>query len=401
MTLLLCVALCQDLMERSRASPDRLDLRVGPRVERTTTIAPGRIDLDLEFAPDLACGRFDLKGSFTSIFNKSVKDELVGALVARARSELAGSALVLACQMSPTVCDAIKHYRLTTQDFLQMQLDQCRAVEQLAGGPDRQLRAAAVKECLERKQAEGVPLDEAMQQCRDAIEMRGLRGQRVQEIDLVREIGEALKLSDKPRELLDHYVSRLTLSPHRFGGDVKVRPVDRRYDGKRADYVQALTAAAAEAPRGPLSPDALDRLSPPGAPPMSNDEVQRLSAMDPVERDLVVSMLASACALAEVTREAGDVQAALASARTLSTDPTVQGALEQESRRLDEEIRRLKEAFEMNERVTRARLRAEAVMEDHIIERMRLNTSDWRVRDQQAAAAYQTREWAKSCPTGK
>lgn len=55
----------------------------------------------------------------------------------------------------------------------------------------------------------------------------------------------------------------------------------------------------------------------------------------------------------------------------------------------------------MNERVTRARLRAEAVMEDHIIERMRLNTSDWRVRDQQAAAAYQTREWAKSCPTGK
>jgi hypothetical protein len=227
-TLILLLVASQDLLERHderpiHTSPGRLDLHIGPAVDRTSGLPPKQVGFSLDFAPDIGCGGFDLGASFKSMFNKNLKDELLGNIVSQARAQLAGSAMVLACQMSPTVCDAIKHYRVTAQEFLDTQLGMCQSIEKLAGGTDRQVRASAVKECLERKQAEGTAPDEAMKQCKDARDLRGLRGQRVQEIDLVSEITSALGLTGESGDLLGQYMNGVKMSTRKIGGEVKVR----------------------------------------------------------------------------------------------------------------------------------------------------------------------------------
>jgi len=408
-TTLILILCAQDLFERSgqrprsetRVSPDRLDLRAGPRVDGTGTVRPATVALNLDIAPDLGCGRFDLQASFTSVFNKNIREELLGALIARARSELASSAMVFLCQMSPTVCDAIKHYRITAQDFLQMQYGACQSIEQLADGADRQIRARAMKECLQRKQAEGAPLDEAMRACQGSVELRGLRGQPVREIDLVKEVSLALGLSGDARTLLDEFMSKLTLSARKLGGDVKLRAIDDRYGRKRREYAVALTGAIEIALRGPVPQATLDKLAPGGAPPVTNDELQRLASMDGVDREIVVSMLASAMALAQIVREAGEVQSTLASAWTIATDKGLRDTLESEARRIEGDVRRLKEAFEMDAIVTQARLRADAAALARTFDRARFNTSVWRERDGQSAAIRATVEWGKACPTNR
>src|SRR5205085_999886 len=83
-----------------------------------------------------------------------------------------GSALVLACYASPTVCDAIKHYRISANSMLGMELDSCRSLEQSLAGVQRQSQARAIKECLDEKARQGVPLDEAQKACRKSPELR-------------------------------------------------------------------------------------------------------------------------------------------------------------------------------------------------------------------------------------
>jgi hypothetical protein len=263
------------------------------------------------------------------------------------------------------------------------------------------MSAGASKDCLERLQAQGVTLDEAMRRCQQADQLRGLRGQPVQEIDLVKEVSEALGLSGDSRQLLSDFVNNIRLSTRRVGGDVRVRPVDDRYERRREEYARALSEATAAAQRAAVPQGTLDRLAPPGTPRVTNEELQRLAAMDPVDRDLVVSMLSAAVALSQVVRDAGDVQSALASARAMATDPAVQKAIDHESHRLEEEVRRLREAFEMDALVTQARLRADAAAVSRNLERARQNTAGWRARDRQAAASQATREWRSACPAGR
>jgi hypothetical protein len=406
---LVLLAACQDLFQRSnegpvqsRVGPDRLDLRVGPAVDRSSGLAPGRIGLDINFIPDLACGQFDLTASFQSVMGKNMREELLGDVVKVAQKQLVNSAMVLACQMSPTVCDAMKHYRVTAQEYMNMQLDQCRSIEQIGGGGGNQkLRAEALKQCLEQKQALGLTLDEAMRLCQGATEVRGLRGQKTEHIDLVKEVAEALGLKGEPRELLSKYLNGLTLGAQKLGGDVRVRATDERYEKHRADTVRALSDALAAAEKGPVPQKRLDAIAPAGTPPMTNDELQRMLALDPVDRAIVVSMLASASSLARVAREAGDVQAALATARSMNASPAVLEALDKESRRLEDEVRRLRESFEMEQIVAQARLRADAAATSRLMERARQNTAAWRERDRQNAAAAATQEWSKACPTQK
>src|SRR5213594_3831722 len=123
MTILLLLLLLspQDALQRASKAPksefvarrDRLDLRLGPVLDPARcSITPGKVSVDLKIAPDFACGSFDLSAGYRSLFSKSVREEMLGALVDTARAELAGSAMVLACQMSPTLCDALKHYKI-------------------------------------------------------------------------------------------------------------------------------------------------------------------------------------------------------------------------------------------------------------------------------------------------
>jgi hypothetical protein len=184
----------------------------------------------------------------------------------------------------------------------------------------------------------------------------------------------------------------------RTSGQLRPRTTDAAYEKYRLEYAAALQQAVAEAQRGIVSAKALDALAPPGVPPMTNDEVQRMLALHAVDRDLVVGMLASAVALARTVRDAGDVRAALDAARSVASEPALAKQLEQESKRLDDEVRRLREEFEITELVSRARLRADAVAAERLADRVRESTAPWRDADRQNAAREATREWSKSCP---
>ncbi|RPH40322.1 MAG: hypothetical protein EHM91_11235, partial [Planctomycetota bacterium] len=174
----------QDLVERDMA----LRRRLLPGVEMKD-VKPMRSSLRLEAGPDFGCGSFDVKASVRSLFSRNVKEEFLGGALSAVQSELAGSALVLACYASPTVCDAIKHYRVTANSMLGMELDGCRSLEQSLEGVQRQSQARAIKECLDAKARQDMPLDEAQRACRRSTEFRGIDGRAVKEIDLHRDLG--------------------------------------------------------------------------------------------------------------------------------------------------------------------------------------------------------------------
>src|SRR5436190_23019700 len=140
--LILAVLSAQDLIERDQA----LRRRLPPGLEMKD-VKPMRAALQLDAGPDFGCGSFDLKASFRSLFAKNVKEEFLGAAMSAVQSELAGSALVLACYASPTVCDAIKHYRVSANEMLGMEMDGCRSIERALDGVQRESQARAVKEC--------------------------------------------------------------------------------------------------------------------------------------------------------------------------------------------------------------------------------------------------------------
>src|SRR6185295_20073364 len=162
-SLIVAMAVSQDLIERDVA----LRRKLLPGVEMKD-VKPMRSSLQLDAGPDFGCGSFDLKASFRSLFTKNLKEEFLGGALSAVQSELAGSALVLACYASPTVCDAIKHYRVSANAMLGMELDGCRSLEQSLEGVQRQSKARAIKECLDEKARQGAPLDQAQKACRSS-----------------------------------------------------------------------------------------------------------------------------------------------------------------------------------------------------------------------------------------
>src|SRR4051794_41837688 len=118
-------------------------------------VTPTRAALQLDAGPDFGCGSFDLKASFRSLFTKNLKEEFLGGSLSAIQSELAGSALVLACYASPPVCDAIKHYRTSANAMLGVELGGCRSLGQSLEGGQREAQARGIKGGPAEEAAEG------------------------------------------------------------------------------------------------------------------------------------------------------------------------------------------------------------------------------------------------------
>ena len=174
----------QDLFERDRALRRSL-----PPAPDLSTARPARTAVEADVRPDIGCGGFDVKTSFRSLFDRNVREEFLGGALKSLERELAGSALVLACYASPTVCDAIKHYRVSANGMLGMELDACRSLEGVLGDERRRSQARAVKECLDERAARGEPIDRARKDCAAASELRGFDGKKAAEIDLLKDLG--------------------------------------------------------------------------------------------------------------------------------------------------------------------------------------------------------------------
>lgn len=325
----ICLLAGQDLIERDLS----LRRRLPPAVSLCDT-RPQRARIEVEASPgiDFGCANFDPKASFRALFDRNVKEEFLGGLLSSLQSELAGSALVLACYASPTVCDAIKHYRITANAMLGMEFDACRALEGVLDDPLRRARARAIKECLDEKAGRGVPLDAARRECREASRMRGLEGRPVVEIDLLKELG-----------LSESLVPSLRLGPAGIRVEARGTEVAEAFEARRRKALEAWEAGVKDPARAPL-----EELG-----PVSRAELERVSLMDPPRREAAVRSAASAKALADLVREVHEVERAL-EARELVAPSEVREELERRRRLLRAEIARLLERFEVERRLETA-----------------------------------------------
>lgn len=366
-SLFLALALApQDLIERDQA----LRRRLPPALEYRD-LEPRRPTLRLEAVPDFACGGFDLKASFRSLFDKNVKEEFLGGSLAAVQSQLAGSALVLACYASPTVCDALKHYRVTANAMLGSELDACRSLEQALDGLPRRSQARAIKECLDEKARAGMPLDEARRACFQASHRRGLDGTPVREIDLLKDLG-----------LPDALVPPLSVGAGTVRAESRPTAVVEAYESRRREALRAWQEAVADPARAPL-----ERLG-----PVSRAEVERIAAMDPGRREAALRSLASAGALARLVREAHDAERSLESAELLA-EPELRVELERRRLQLRHEVARLLEAYELERRLHAAVADAQAAAEADVAARARERLAPRRAREAKEDAAGRVRPW--------
>lgn len=372
----------------------RLDLRIGPSLESgRCTILPAKISADLKIMPDFACGRFDVSASFKSTFTKAFREELLGSLISSARVEIAGSAMVLACQMSPTLCDAMKHYKIVAGESLALSFGQCRSVEAGASGIADGLRARAIKQCLAELQAEGFTLDEAMHRCQSTRHLRGLLGGKVEEINLVKEVTTALKLPKDAEGILLEILGDVAWKEKGKNGAVHIRPIAAMFERLRLEFEVSWTRAAEDPTRAEK-----EKLVPAGAPPATAFEVQRIAHLPEGERRIVIASLASSLSLQETSRRLGEAQAALESAALMASDPALERRLAEEARRLEKEFRHLREEYEMSEIVARARLRLEGETRGLEARGLRKATEPWRREAANEAAKRASAPWGSGCP---
>jgi len=400
--LLLLFAPCQDAWEKAKdlipidsvKARGRLDLRIGPSLDSSRcTVLPAKVSAELKIMPDFACGRFDISASYKSTFTKAFREELLASLIASARVEIAGSAMVLACQMSPTICDAMKHYKIVASEALALQFGQCRSIESGASGIFDGLRARAVKQCLAELQAAGFTLDEALHRCQSSRHLRGLLGGEVVEINLVNEVTKALKLPPDAEGLLMEILGDAAYRESGRNGAIHIRPIGALFERLRLEFELSWSRAAADPLRAKN-----EKLVPAGAPPATAFEVQRIAALSEGERRIVIASLASSLSLQETSRRLGEAQAALEAAASVAADPALERRLNEESRRLETEFRRLREEYEMSEIVARARLRLDVETRALEAKGFRRATEPWRREASNERASKASAPWGSGCP---
>jgi hypothetical protein len=369
MTALWLALAAQDLFERDRALRRAL-----PPAPDLSTARASRASIAAEIRPDIGCGGFDVKASFRSLFDKNVREEFLGGALKSLEKELAGSALVLACYASPTVCDAIKHYRVSANGMLGMELDACRSLEGAVGDERRRSQARSVKECLDERAARGEPIDRARKECAASAELRGFDGKKTAEIDLLRDLG-----------LGEGLVAPLRMGPGTVRAEARATAVAEAYEARRRTAEEAWRAALAD-PAKP-APGEVSRL-----------ELSRLAAMAPAGREAAVRSVAAAQAFAELTREAHDAERALEAAEIVAA-PEVREELGRRRAILRAELGRLGERFEAERRVSAAIGAAAAAAEAEVAERARERLAPRRAGEAKTSALDAVKPWG--CETKK
>lgn len=358
--ILFLILLCpQDLFERDAA----LRRSLSPVVE-PGPIEPKSFAVELEGRADFGCGSFDLKASFKSLFNKNMAEELLGGALSSLEAQLARSPLVLACYASPTVCDAIKHYRVSANAMLGMELDSCRALEGELQDVERRARARAIKRCLEERARRGEPLDEASRACRRSETVRGLDGRDVRAVDLVAEL-------DLPGDL----VPGLRLGSGTLRAEASATAVLQAYEKRR----QACRRRWADALRDP------DKATLEDLGPVGRRDLEQIAVLEPGRRETVVRSLSAVTALSELLREVHRTERVLESAEIVAA-PELRAEMERRRKLLRNEMERLVEEFEMERRLNAAVSRAQSVAAagEAVRARRRLDTRRSLERDRAA-----------------
>jgi len=400
--------LAQDLFQRGApavgkkpdADFDRLELRLPPRLEMPSRPS-AEISASVEWGGNFACGGFDLRKSFRSQFDKQIGEEFLSSALEAVEGELVSDALVLACQLSPTICDAIKHYRLTASAMLALQQGQCQSIEETLSGTSQKIRARSILACLQEQQAHGATLDRAMEECRKARGVRDLSGKEVPEMEVLGELTRFLKLEDKLGDFLREIGQPIKLGGTTASLQINLGGVGAAYNRTREDLESKWREAVQSCKDGKTpAREVLEKLIPPGRAALRGGEVASLAALPEERRETVIRSLATAGAFLELAHKLEELEKRIQAAESSPTSEELGLLLEKQRDWIHSELRRLEESYRRqtiyNDALART-LRLLDVELDHAFE-SRFEQTREEVREKKAT--NEARTWG-GCPNGK
>ncbi len=261
--------------------------------------APGGDVVRLDATARRGCS-VDFVSEFTAMFDAQAWETYFEGLIGAA---ISSAPLVLLCYVSPTLCDAYKHFKHLSSQILSLRSAECRAVEQAAMDAGTRMRRTQESRCIEERLAEGLTGWQALDACQGsaATTVLNFTLQRVENFDLVSEALQRAGLSEEQQRL-----ARAILGEIRFsgGGWQTQKPARQAAEAvwgtAYQDYVARLRAAVTTVRGGgTLGRGEIEALSVPGIP-LTEAVFQRITVLPPPERELAVQKLASALTLARI-----------------------------------------------------------------------------------------------------
>jgi len=338
---------------------DRLDLRMSADATKlvgSPDAGSSRVGVSGYLDYDFACGRFDIRSNLRQLLSREAAEDFLEDIVDGLLGQLAHNTLVLVCEASPTVCQALQHYRISANAMLGMQYDWCQAVESAVDDSARNTRAKAIKDCIEEKRARGMTLDQARESCEHPDKIRGLDGRFVNEIDILEEIRRAFNLPRVDEDVLVGLIGSLRYSPRGGEGEIRTTAALDRHRSLIEQYRRAWDQAIQ---RGNPTDEDLAALSPDKAGRVTAIEVAEIAALSPGRREVVVRSVASSAALFQLSLEVGKVVKLLDAARKHPTaDQGFVSRLEKEREDLERQLAEIARLHELQERHHRTLLDA-------------------------------------------
>jgi hypothetical protein len=363
--LLALPARAQDLLTRSRGSggasgsvqgyagQDRLDLLVGSSYPTPASDRKyAQLGLAASLSSDFACGKFDLHASLKNLVTKEAGKEMGEALLGAVESELMYNALVLACETSPTACQAFQHFRVNANALLGVGYSRCQAIQQGVQDGIQGAQARSIKDCVDQKRQQGVTdPNDAMTACQNANKMSGLTGASVTQFDLGKELEKALNLPAGETQDLSRLLSGLRITPQGATGSIQAEGVLQEYARIQNDYAQAWTEATqrvAQNSSGGIDPDLAKRLQPESTPGPLPVNLPDIADLPPDQQAIFIRWIAGLMALTTLEAKVQKIERYLmAGSKVPTLDKGTVTAMEKElqslrmqMRHVDEQVRR-------------------------------------------------------------
>jgi hypothetical protein len=260
---------------------------------------PGGDVLRLDATARRGCS-VDFVSEFKAMFDAQAWETYFEGLIGAA---ISSAPLVLLCYVSPTLCDAYKHFKHLSSQILSLRSAECRAVEQAAMDTGTKMRRTQESRCIEERLADGLTGWQALDACQGSATTTVLNFslQRVENLDLVNEALQRAGLSEEQQQL-----ARAILGEIRFsgGGWQTQKPAPQAAEAAWGttyqDYVTRLrNAVTTVRGGGTLGRGEIEALSVPGIA-LTETVFQRITVLPPPERELAVQKLASALTLARI-----------------------------------------------------------------------------------------------------
>lgn len=337
----------------SYGGQDRLDLRVGASYPVGSADQKyARIGLQASIDGDFACGRFDIRANLKNLMTKEAGKEMSDALLGAVESELMYNALVLACETSPTACQAFQHFRVNANALLGVGYNRCQAIENGIQDGLQGARAKSIKDCVDQKRQQGITdPNEAMKACQNANSMSGLTGLPVKQFNLASELEKALGLPAGESQNLQRLLSSVNLTPKSASGAIQAEGVIQEYVRIENEYEQAWAVAIqqlAQNPGTPLDPDTAKKLQPENSPGPLPLNVQDIADLPPDHQGVFIRWIAGLMAMTTLEARVQKIERYLMAGAKIPTldKGTVDGiekelvSLRTQMRHVDEQVKR-------------------------------------------------------------